>query len=301
MVTFDKVSFHTIDEASAGQRIDNFLLKLLKGVPKSHIYKLLRQDEVRVNKKRVKAHKKLQLGDEIRLAPVRVAEREDTVFVGDKLREHLEQAICFENEGILILNKPAGLAVHGGSGVSVGLIEAMRVLRPDAKFLELVHRLDRATSGLIILAKSRPALLEMHRQMREGEIRKTYRLVVEGRWPKALHKVDVPLDKRHKASGERMVKVSRDGKASLTHFNIVQKEEDVTVLEAILKTGRTHQIRVHTLHAGHPILGDDRYFTLESKAITAKRNVKRLCLHSFRLKFTLYDEVIQVEAPCPLS
>lgn len=285
-----QVYYIEIDDNNAGQRIDNFLLSHFKRqVPKSLIYRKLRKGEVRVNKKRVKAEYRLQLGDQVRIPPITKPEQQadqTTLYRGHWLQK-LAKAVLYEDDAVLAINKPSGLAVHGGSGVNVGLIEILRQQRPELKFLELVHRLDRDTSGCILLAKQRKALVDLHAQLRRHEMRKCYHAVVIGHWPKQVNKVDSPLKKNTLQSGERIVRVDRaEGKASVTTFQILKKSTDLTLIAAYPQTGRTHQIRVHCLYAGCPILGDEKYAPREkNRPLMKQYNVKRLCLHAYQLEF----------------
>ncbi len=300
------VSQITISAEEEGQRLDNFLLKWAKGVPKSHIYRIIRSGEIRVNKKRATVTTRIAQGDVIRIPPIRVAYREDVshdVEVGysaKKISEHLP--ILYEDASLLIVNKPSGLAVHGGSGVSLGLIEALRIARPELKYLELVHRLDRDTSGILMLAKKRSALTTMHEEIRTGRMDKRYVLVAHGQFEGGHGHVplEYPLHKYLLPNGERRVKVDRNGQESLTiikHLGSSHQRQSF-VAEAILKTGRTHQIRVHLQHIGHPILGDDKYGVAE---LDKKVGVKRLMLHAFRLVFVhpVTKEKMQIQAPLP--
>lgn len=288
----------TVGDEAAGQRIDNYLLKLLKGVPKSRIYRLLRKGEVRVNKGRIKPEYKLVDGDTVRVPPIRVAERgaPEDVFVSDGLSRQLQAAVLFEDERLLIINKPSGLAVHGGSGVSVGLIEALRRLRPDERFLELVHRLDRDTSGCVMLAKKRTTLKTLHGLLRGNGIDKRYLALVEGRWSSRKEQVKLPLAKNVLQSGERMVRVNPEGKYSLTRFAVVQRLPGATLVEAKPVTGRTHQIRVHCQAAGHPIIGDDKYGRDEVNEQFRAQGVQRLFLHAHSLSFELDGAPVSVTA-----
>ncbi|CAO97075.1 23S rRNA pseudouridine(955/2504/2580) synthase RluC [Erwinia tasmaniensis] len=294
------VHFIAISADEAGQRIDNFLRTQLKGVPKSMIYRILRKGEVRVNKKRIKPEYKLEAGDEIRIPPVRVAEREDD-NVSPKLAKvaALEAAIIYEDDYLLVMNKPSGTAVHGGSGLSFGVIEGLRALRPDARFLELVHRLDRDTSGILLVAKKRSALRSLHEQLREKGMQKDYLALVRGQWPSHVKAVRAPLLKNILQSGERVVKVSSEGKPSETLFKVEERYAIATLVKASPVTGRTHQIRVHTLHAGHPIAFDDRYGEAEFDQQLSGTGLKRLFLHAAALRFTHPNtgEVMRVEAP----
>ncbi len=302
-----KVQLVDIDADMAGQRVDNFLISRLKGVPKSHIYRLLRKGEVRVNKGRVKPERKLSAGDIVRIPPVRVAESKAQVRPGQGLVKVLESAILYETASLMVVNKPAGLAVHGGSGINLGLIEALREMRPDARFLELVHRLDRGTSGCVLIAKKRSMLRHLQQALREKSlgvagqhgITKIYQALAIGRWPKKRKVVDKPLQRYEVAGGERIVKVSPQGKQSITEFSILEQYTDATLLEARPITGRTHQIRVHAQFTGHPLLGDDKYGVDETNAEMKEKGLKRLFLHASELTFYLPDssEPTTVKAP----
>lgn len=276
----------TIDEANAGQRIDNFFIKILKGVPKSHIYRILRKGEVRVNKKRIKAEYRLQLNDQIRIPPIRVAERIKEQ-PHNKAIKNLEQRIIYEDEGLLVINKPSGIAAHGGSGINFGVIETVRKMRPKAKFLELAHRLDRDTSGCIIIAKKRSVLIELHELLINNQIEKTYLALVRGIWKGHKRLVDAPLLKNQLQSGERMVHINPKGKAARTEFQLHQQFANTALIEAILHTGRTHQIRVHAAHIGYPIAGDEKYGDKDFNKTMRKIGLKRLFLHAYSLHFKL--------------
>jgi 23S rRNA pseudouridine955/2504/2580 synthase len=255
-----KVQFVTITEKNQFQRIDNFLLSHLKGIPKSKIYNLIRKGEIRINKKRCKAETKLALNDVVRIAPVYGLEGSSIPApISDSLLSFLEAAILFEDDSLLVVNKPSGLAVHGGSGVKVGLIEALRKKYPDTQFLELVHRIDRDTSGCILVAKKRSALRYFHTQFREGKVDKVYHLAVHGQWPAHHKRVDAPLKREELKSGERFVVVHQDGKPSRTYFRVLAKSDFFSLIEAKPISGRTHQIRVHAAYSGHPIVGDEKY------------------------------------------
>jgi 23S rRNA pseudouridine955/2504/2580 synthase len=295
-----------IDEASEGQRLDNFLVKFLKGVPKSHVYRVIRSGEVRVNKGRAAVDTRLALGDEVRVPPVRVADRSEAPVAPAR-----EFPVIHEDEFLIAINKPAGVAVHGGSGVSSGVIEQLRQARPTAKFLELVHRLDKETSGLLLIAKKRSALVALQDQLRQRETGKTYAALVIGAWPAPRKVIDVALHKFLTSEGERRVHAvaedSDDGKRSITLVRIAQKFDGFTLLDVTIKTGRTHQIRVHLTHEGHAIVGDEKYgdFAL-NKAVArgdAVRGLKfdRMFLHARRLRFTHpgTGEAIELEAPLP--
>jgi 23S rRNA pseudouridine955/2504/2580 synthase len=286
-----------VGEEAATQRIDNFLLRQLKGVPKSHVYRVLRSGEVRVNSGRVRADYRLQAGDRVRIPPMRVSASAEA---RPKPRT-IPLPVVYEDTALLVIDKPAGVAVHGGSGVSYGVIESLRAARADAKFLELAHRLDRDTSGLLAIAKKRAALVELHRMLREGEIEKVYIAVVKGRWPGGAREIRAPLHKHVTASGERRVSVQADGQAAATRVKPLAVSDEFSLLEMRLLTGRTHQIRVHLAHTGHPILGDDKYGDFELNRSLAKRGVKRLLLHARRLalRHPLSGERLQFEAPLP--
>ena len=298
---FDKVSFVDVGPEHAGQRLDNFLIRHLKGVPKSRIYNLLRKGEVRINKGRVKPDTRVKDGDIIRIAPIRVAQRGDPAVPGQQLRRYLAENILFEDEGLLIINKPAGLAVHGGSGISLGAIEALRAERPDARFLELVHRLDRDTSGCLMLAKKRSVLLELQQAMQRNQIDKRYLALVKGQWPKGKSTINAPLLKNQVSSGERIVRVDVEGKASVTHFKISQRFKEATLLEVTLETGRTHQIRVHCQFSGQPVAGDPKYGDTHFNESLKDSGSKRMFLHASNLRFRhpLSGDWVDVEAPLP--
>lgn len=275
-----------ISEDEAGQRIDNYLLAKLKGVPKSLIYRILRKGEVRVNKGRIKPEYKLQSGDVVRVPPVRVADKGE-VPISKNLNKvaSLESQIIFEDDCLLVLNKPSGIAVHGGSGLNFGVIEALRALRPDARFLELVHRLDRDTSGILLIAKKRSALRNLHEQLRVKAVQKDYLALVRGQWQSHVKSVQAPLLKNELASGERIVKVSEQGKPSETRFSIEERYANATLVKASPITGRTHQIRVHCQYAGHPIALDDKYGESEFDVQMRDFGLNRLFLHAFSIRF----------------
>lgn len=293
----ESVTFLSIDESGEAQRIDNFLFRHLKGVPKSHIYRILR-GEVRVNKKRVDQSYKLKMGDLLRIPPIRVAQKEE---VADVYIPALELPILYEDEALLVINKPSGLAVHGGSGVSFGVIEQMRRARPQAKFLELVHRLDRETSGVLLLAKKRSALTAMHEIMREGNSDKRYLTLVLGQWNNVRQHVKLPLFKFDTPQGEKRVMVREGGQASHTIFSLQKNWPGFSLLEAQLKTGRTHQIRVHLSHLGFPIAGDDKYGDFARNRELMKAGLKRMFLHAHSIAFNhpLTGEAMQINAPLP--
>ena len=295
-----------IDEASEGQRLDNFLVKLLKGVPKTHVYRVIRSGEVRVNKGRAGADTRLAMGDEVRIPPVRVADRSEVPAAPAR-----EFPVVYEDDFLLAIDKPAGVAVHGGSGVSSGVIEQLRQARPQAKFLELVHRLDKETSGLLLIAKKRSALVALQDQLRQRETGKTYAALVIGAWPARRKVIDVALHKTLTAGGERRVHAveedHEDGRRSITLVKIAQSFAAFTLLDVTIKTGRTHQIRVHLTHEGHAIVGDEKYgdFAL-NKAVARGSAVPgcrfdRMFLHAKYLRFTHpgSNEVIELAASLP--
>ncbi|WP_294965482.1 23S rRNA pseudouridine(955/2504/2580) synthase RluC [uncultured Gilliamella sp.] len=297
-----QVSFVTISEENATQRIDNFLITHLKGVPKSMIYRILRKGEVRVNKKRVKPEYKLNTGDEIRIPPIRIAEK-SAPEISSKLNKvaELETTIIYEDDVILAINKPSGIAVHGGSGLSFGVIEGLRALRPEAKFLELVHRIDRETSGILLIAKKRSALKSLHEQLRLKQMQKSYLALVKGNWPSECKVIQAPLLKNVLKSGERVVKVDKEGKPSETRFKVEERFNFATLIKASPVTGRTHQIRVHTQYANHPIAFDDRYGDSQFDALLMKTKLNRLFLHAAKVKFIHPKTMQEMQLVAPLD
>lgn len=289
-----------ISAESEGQRIDNFLLRVLKGVPKTRVYRLLRKGEVRVNRGRVKPGHKLRIGDRVRIPPVRTATGE-SADAPLSLKNKIEKTIIYEDNLIIVINKPSGLAVHGGSGVSFGAIEALRASRPTEKGLELVHRLDRDTSGCLAIAKKRSALRALQEMQREGVIRKRYLALLSGAMERQSQLVDARLRKNTLRSGERIVRVDPEGKPSRTRFQVLHRYPRATLVEAILETGRTHQIRVHARYIGHPILGDDKYGQNGGRELSRELGLKRLFLHALSLEFPWPEggRRLHVEAPMP--
>lgn len=281
------VQFLVVEDHQNGQRIDNFLFSRLKGVPKSRLYRALRSGEIRVNAKRVKAEYRLCENDRIRIPPLRVAEPATPRAPMQKQLDLIEKSILYEDKGLLIINKPAGIAVHGGSGVAHGVIELLRNLRSELKFLELVHRLDRETTGCLMLAKKPGILKELHSLFVAGKIEKVYLALVKGRWHTGERTVRAALHKHHMPSGERIVKVHQSGKESATKFQALRQFKDTTLLEVKPLTGRTHQIRVHAAHINYPILGDDKYGDHELNRALAKKGIDRLFLHAASLKFEI--------------
>lgn len=294
----ETVTWLEIGTEAAGQRIDNFLLARLKGVPKSHVYRILRSGEVRVNSRRVEAAYRLEAGDRLRLPPVRVANV--SVKTGS-IAPRLGGRVLFEDEALLVVNKPAGCAVHGGSGVARGVIEQLRAERPEGRFLELAHRLDKETSGLLVLAKKRSALTALHAMLREGRVHKRYLALVVGEWPEGERHVRLPLSKYLTEAGERRVRVSQDGQAAHTVFRLVRRFPGFSLVEAELRTGRTHQIRVHLAHEGHPIAGDDKYGDFAMNRQLARAGLRRMALHACYLSFKhpVSGEPLVFELPLP--
>lgn len=295
------VQFITIRAEQAGQRIDNFLITLEKGVPKSRIYRALRKGEVRVNKGRIKQTYKLQAGDEVRVPPLRVIDKTGTVHVSDSLAQILRQQILYEDDYLLALNKPEGLAVHAGTQIQTGVIEALKKLRPEAAFLELVHRLDRDTSGCLLIAKRRDALLHLQNQMRGSDIDKRYLTVTDGHWPQDDVLVDKPLQKNTVIGGENMVVVDAAGKMSKTRFLVRQTFACCQLMEVKLYTGRTHQIRVHAASSGHPVAGDSKYGRREFNKQLKQAGLNRMFLHAWRLTISHPEngQPLQLTAPLP--
>lgn len=296
------VEYKKIDADDAGQRLDNYLIRVCKGVPKSHLYRILRSGEVRVNSGRVEATYRLQVGDAVRIPPIRLAERPVDAVV-EHAKRQVELPILYEDEALLAVNKPVGVAVHGGSGVSHGVIESLRAQRSQAKFLELAHRLDRETSGILLVGKKRSALVKLHDMFRlAGQTSdKRYLVLVSGRWLNACQHVRDPLLKYLLPDGERRVKVSPDGKAAHTVFRLVARWSNFSLLEAQLKTGRTHQIRVHLANLGFPILGDEKYGNFALNRTLLKSGLKRMALHAWKLKFPhpLTGQGLDLLAPLP--
>ncbi len=294
------VQWVDIEAGQAGQRIDNFLLRVLKGVPKSRIYRLLRKGEVRVNRGRIRADYRLKAGDQVRIPPVRVTEPRASNPAQGAI-DTLARSILYEDERLLVLDKPSGMAVHGGSGLSYGVIEALRALRPDAPYLELVHRLDRDTSGCLLIAKRRSELRTLHELLRRGAVEKRYLLLVRGDWSQGPWKIDAPLRKNQVRSGERMVRVDDEGRRALTHFRFLEGYGNASLMEAELKTGRTHQIRVHAAHAGHPLAGDDKYGDAAFNRELRQKGLKRLFLHAHFVAFRDAERDREIEVSAPLA
>jgi 23S rRNA pseudouridine955/2504/2580 synthase len=288
-------SWIEVTEDEAGQRIDNYLIARLKGVPKSHVYRVLRSGEVRVNSRRVEASRRVAAGDRIRIPPVRVAERAEAAA------PHFKLPVLFEDDAFIALDKPAGIAVHGGSGVAHGVIESLRSMRPGARFLELVHRLDRDTSGVLLVAKRRPALTALHEAMRSRAMDKRYLVAVAGRFRNETQRVRAALAKRTLADGGKHVSVSASGQEAETVLRRIARTAEFSLLEAELLTGRTHQIRVHLAHLKHPVLGDDKYGDFELNKRLRRQGLRRMFLHARSLAFAhpTTGEPVRIEAPLP--
>jgi 23S rRNA pseudouridine955/2504/2580 synthase len=295
----DSATWHEVDAESAGQRVDNYLTKRLKGVPKSHIYRILRNGEVRVNSGRVGPDYRVRAGDRLRLPPLRIAK--PAAVPRQPSASRLKAEVIYEDDILLVINKPAGVAVHGGSGISRGVVEQLRLERPEGRFLELVHRLDRDTSGVLLLAKRRSGLLALHRQLREGAVQKLYVVLVKGRWRDGQRSVKLPLHKYVLPSGERRVAVKSEGLAAHTVFRLQRNWDGYCLLEAELKTGRTHQIRVHLAHLGFPVAGDDKYGDFALNKELARQGLKRMFLHARKVVITHPQSgtTLKLEAPMP--
>jgi 23S rRNA pseudouridine955/2504/2580 synthase len=295
----DSATWHEVDAESAGQRVDNYLTKRLKGVPKSHIYRILRNGEVRINSGRVGPDYRVQAGDRLRLPPLRIAK--PAAVPRQPSASRLKAEVIYEDDILLVINKPAGVAVHGGSGISRGVVEQLRLERPEGRFLELVHRLDRDTSGVLLLAKRRSGLLALHRQLREGTVQKLYVVLVKGRWRDGQRSVKLPLHKYVLPSGERRVAVKSEGLSAHTVFRLQRNWDGYCLLEAELKTGRTHQIRVHLAHLGFPVAGDDKYGDFAHNKELARQGLKRMFLHARKVVITHPQSgtTLKLEAPMP--
>lgn len=296
------VKFIEATSEDVGQRLDNFLMRQFRNVPKTLIYKIIRKGEVRINKGRVKQNTRLKEGDIVRIPPIRVPEKTVTKVPFGQM-QRIENNILFEDNDLMVINKPSGIAVHGGSGIDFGLIEILREMRPLAKRMELVHRLDRDTSGCILIAKKAMVLRELHAQIREDKMVKEYITLLAGKWDKSKNKIDLPLMKNTLQSGERMVKVDVNGKASISFFNAIASYPSSDLVTVRLKTGRTHQIRVHALSEGCPVVGDDKYGDRSANKEMKKLGMKRLALHAQFLSFrhpnieNEEDSWMKIEAP----
>jgi 23S rRNA pseudouridine955/2504/2580 synthase len=294
-----RVQIWTIGDEAEDQRIDNYLLKQLKGVPRSRIYRMLRRGEVRLNGGRVKATCRLHSGDKVRIPPLRMAAAAPQQRLTPEQGQRLAALTIYEDERLLVINKPSGLAVHGGSGISQGVIERLRLLRPQQRELELVHRLDRETSGLLMIAKRRSALRRLHELQRQGAIKKSYLALLHGDWPRNRMEVKVPLKTNQVLGGERIVRPHPQGKQAQTAFRIKEQFGEAMLVEAVLGTGRTHQIRVHAQYLGTPILGDSKYADEPTRQLARQLGLKRLFLHAEKLSFPWGEngELLQLQAP----
>lgn len=287
MSTQHQVQLIRIEAAQKGQRVDNFLMRVLKGVPRSHVYRVIRRGEVRVNKKRCKPETRLEIGDLVRVPPFIGSDQTQIPRPSPGLAQLLRDNVLFEDEQLLIINKPAGIAVHGGSGIRLGLIEAVRQVSDEWARAELAHRLDRDTSGCIVLCKNMRYLNDIQQQLKAKTVHKHYLALVHGHWPKHLREIDAPLQKNTLSSGERMVRVDPAGKASRTSFRVLEHLPVVSLVEAMPATGRTHQIRVHCEYAGHPIVGDPKYGDDRSKSgLASYPGANKLCLHAWKISFS---------------
>jgi len=293
--------FVEIDDGHEGQRIDNFLLCRLKGVPRSYVYRILRRGEVRVNKGRIRPSYRLQEGDLVRIPPLRIAEQSQPAKPHERVLQQLREALLIEDKRLFVLNKPAGIAVHGGSGLNYGVIEAMRVLWPEERQLELVHRLDRDTSGCLLIARKRSALRIMHELLRNNKMDKRYLALLAGCLEEQRADVDAPLLKNTLQGGERVVRINSEGKPALTRFRVLERFSNATLVEAKPVTGRTHQIRVHAAHLGHPILGDEKYGESKTNKRFRELGLKRLFLHAESLRFRWPDEKQEQCIKAPLD
>jgi len=296
-----KVQFVTVEEEDAGQRVDNFLMRHLRKAPKTLIYRIIRKGEVRVNKGRVKANTRIKPGDVVRIPPVTVPDKVEVVEsdIPHSQLQRIEENILFEDNDLMVINKPSGIAVHGGTGINWGLIEMVRILRPHARRIELVHRIDRDTSGCLLIAKKPSVLKALQQQIRDNEFDKRYLAIVNGRWPKRKTKINLPLRKDHPKEGGWHVVVANDGKPSVSYFTIEQNLQDCDLVSVKLETGRTHQIRVHALSQGCALVGDDKYGDRESNKHYRKQGMKRLALHAQFLGFThpVTEQWMLIEAP----
>ncbi len=299
-----RVKYMVIDQHSCDQRIDNFLLRVLKGAPRSLIYRILRSGEVRVNKGRIKPPYRLKEGDSIRIPPVRLSIKEVSSHPKKALCNDIENRIIFEDKHLLIINKPSGIAVHGGSGISHGIIEILRASRSEHDYLELAHRLDRDTSGTLIIAKNRGILRNIHELLKNNGVEKHYLALVQGKWPRKTKRIDAPLLKNVLSSGERIVKVNSAGKAALTIIRPVKLGQKASLVDVKIETGRTHQIRVHCAHEGHPIAGDNKYGDKQFDSEIKEFGLNRLFLHALSLKFSLKLEsgsILSIDITAPLD
>ena len=295
------VEILTVDPDREGQRLDNFLLTYLRNLPRSRLYRLLRTGQVRVNKGRIKPNYRLKKGDIIRIPPVSLPTKEAAPLISSSLKKLLSDSILFEDDNLLVVNKPSGLAVHGGSGLSLGLIESIRQLRPECAHLELVHRLDKDTSGCLLIAKKRKILLECHSALREKKVEKVYQAVVVGKWQKGIQSINAPLKKNILKSGERLVTSCPDGKQSETKFEVLKSNKNLSYIKAVPITGRTHQIRVHSKLAGYPILGDKKYGDFNFNSEMLRQGFKGLFLHAKSINIKIQDNYFEIDSDLPSS
>lgn len=293
----------TIDEHHAGQRIDNFLISCLKGLPRTRIYSILRRGEVRVNKGRIRQHYRLKSGDVVRIPPLRLSQPGPCGGTDPSVGERIEASILFEDRGLIVLDKPSGLAVHGGSGLSHGVIEALRASRGERDYLELVHRLDRDTSGCLLIAKRRPVLTGLHAAFRDGSVRKRYQVLVKGHWHGPARVIETGLLRNALRSGERLVRVDASGKTGRTRFVPTTPGAKASLMQALPFTGRTHQIRVHAASAGHPVAGDPKYGERDFNRYMREHGLRRLFLHAASLSFENPGDgaKLTVDAPLPME
>lgn len=295
------VQYISVPTEVAGQRIDNFLINRLKGMPKTHIYRILRKGEVRVNKKRIKPTYRVQTGDQIRLPPMELEDKKTIPNPSQQFMTFLSTRILYEDKNLLIINKPSGIPVHGGSSVKLGLVEALRCMYPELEQLELAHRLDADTSGCLILAKKRSVLREIHELLREGKVRKVYRALTKGHWKNSQLRVEEPLRKNTLSSGGRIVRVHAEGKPSVTLFEPLHIYKKAMLMEAVLETGRTHQIRVHAQYKGHPLAGDEKYGDKEFNKAMRQFGLKRLFLHAYLIEFVIPSSGQHIKITAPLE
>ncbi|MBU0455816.1 MAG: RluA family pseudouridine synthase [Gammaproteobacteria bacterium] len=293
------VQIEQVPEGFTGQRLDNYLIKILKGVPKGLIYRLIRKGAIKVNGKRSKVHDRVSAGDQLSIPPLRQTLPKEAISVTPQMRQALTSAIVYEDENLLVMNKPAGMAVHAGSGVSVGLIDLLRAMRPSDPFLELVHRLDRETSGCLLIAKKRSVLNELHEAFRQGAVTKEYIALTKGRWPKTVNRVDVSLEKNKTVAKERVTAVEAQGKSALSEFHVLKDFGFASLMKVKLFTGRTHQIRVHAQYAEHPIAGDEKYGDKDFNKTMRQKGCKRLFLHAqyVTLRLEGYEHSLKFNAP----
>lgn len=296
----NKVQYLEITENEQGQRIDNFLFKKLKNVPKSFLYKIIRKGELRVNKKRIKAEYKLQLGDIVRVPPMQAGTASEPGVIPEGWVEKIKSCILLEHDHFLVINKPAGIAVHSGTGDHFGVIEILRAAFPYQPMLELAHRLDKETSGCLLIAKNRDALLRFHQMFKQSAIEKKYTLLAHGQWPQSLKKVELNLERGAIGAGQRGVRSTEEGRFSKTYFKLIKHVGSQSLVEASLETGRMHQIRVHAAESGYPIVGDNKYGDWEKdKVLLPKKSMRHMYLHAHEVSFVWTDQPYMVKAKLP--